>query len=91
MPGEGHMFAMIARMKANKALRQSQKNKFKAYQALYKTGLDEELEFKTVSEEELVLIKQQNLKKIKKEELKQFLKFVGIALFIGIVSLLLFR
>jgi len=70
--GGGHMFAMIARNKANKALRNSQKNKFKTNQGLYKTGLDEELEFKIVSEEELALIKQQNVDKIKNKNSNSF-------------------
>lgn len=68
----GYMFSMNAINKANKALRNSQKNKFKTNQGLYKTGLDEELEFKIVSEEELALIKQQNVDKIKNKNSNSF-------------------
>ena len=91
MAGEGHMFAMIARLKANKALRQSQKNKYKKYQSLYKLGSDEKLEFKKVSDEELVILRQKYRAKIRKEEQKQLFKFIGIALLIVVVAFLLFR
>jgi len=90
MAGEGHMFAMIARLKANKALRQSQKNKYKKYQSLYKLGFDEKLEFKKVSEEELEFLRQKYQAKIRKEEQKQLYKLIGIALLVGAVALLLF-
>jgi len=85
------MLAMIARMKANRALLKSQKSKFKSNRSLYSSSLDEKLEFKKVSEEELTIIKQKNIQKIRREELKRFLKFIGVILLIAIISLLLFR
>ena len=90
MGGEGHMFAMIRRNKENLALKKSRREKFKANQELYTTGVDDVLEFKEVSKEELAKIRQKNLAKIKQQELNRFLKFIGFAILIGLVSYLLF-
>ena len=83
MPGEGHFFAMLSRMKENRKLLNSKKEKLKANQSLYSyDSQEEQLNFKIVAEDELALIKQKNLNKIRNSEIKQFLLFIGISLLI---------
>jgi len=57
MSSAGHIFDMIARLKANKALLRSKKNYFKKSILRFKKG--KKLQFKTVTKQKLVEIKDQ--------------------------------
>ena len=85
----GSLSAMASSIKANNALRKSRREKYKANQGNIITN-NEKLEFKEVSEEELEKINTKNLKRIVKEEQKQFLSFVMIVAVIGIAIYFLF-
>jgi len=88
--GGGSIAGMIASLKANKALRQARRNRFKSNLNTNNVFEDVKLEFKEVSKEELEKIRKKNIEKIEKQELQRFLRFVYIALSIGVISYLLF-
>jgi preprotein translocase subunit Sss1 len=91
MGGEGHMLAMIRRDKDNQARKRLRRKKFINNQEFYTTGMDDTLEFKEVSKEVLAELKQKNFTKIKQQEFKQFLKFIGIVILIGLIGYLFFE
>jgi preprotein translocase subunit Sss1 len=91
MGGEGHMLAMIRRDKDNQARKRLRRKKFIDNQEFYTTGMDDTLEFKEVSKEVLAELKQKNFTKIKQQEFKQFLKFIGIVILIGLIGYLFFE
>ena len=91
MGGEGHLLAMIRRDKDHATLKRARRGKVKANKELYSTGIEDTLEFKEVSKETLALLKQKNLTKLKKQELYQFLKFIGIVVLIGLAGYFFFE
>ena len=84
----GFVSAAVATLKGNRALKRSQKNKFKANNrnGIYSEEKGEKLEFKEVSEEELILIKQKIHQKLKENQQRQF-KILLVSIVIDILVL----
>ena len=91
MPGEGHFYAMLSRMKKNRNLLKSKQQQFKKNKNLYSYEASDTLVFKTVSDEELKFIKKKNLATIKKQELYKFLWFILFLVMVLLSTLLVFK
>ncbi|MDG4715495.1 hypothetical protein [Winogradskyella marincola] len=94
--GAGHVLDMINRMKQNRAQRPSNRDKFKQNnrEGIYSSEVKKKPKFKTVSEEELLKIKEQikaNVQKQRKKEIKIFsIVFILIILIVfGFIKFLL--
>ena len=88
--GAGHVMDSMNRGKQNRAMRTSNRPKFKEnnrngiYSSVKKS---QQLNFKTVSEKELTEIKKRIRERAKAEQKKEWV-FFGILIFLGVVSLI---
>lgn len=87
--GAGHIFAMIARMKANEALRKKKSYTKTMQDYLHVTG--EKLNLKKATKEELLEIREK-IKASRKVELKQTILsiFITVVVLVGLVWLIVF-
>jgi len=94
MSGAGHVQDMNNRIRQNRAQRPSKRRKFKEHnrQNIYSSPKrkKQNLQFKSVSEEQLAEIKIQIRKRAKKDRKKEWSVFVALLFLVLVITLLFF-
>ncbi len=91
--GAGHISDMNNRMKQNRSMKTSNKPKFKSNNRNlnFSKGESEKLVFKKVSEDKLILIKNEIRRKAKSERKKESIIFTSILIILIIILILSFK